>query len=225
MIFKTKNKIREFIYERYNISFSKSGDDIQLMKLINNNLPGAYVDIGSWHPVKASNTYYFYVRGWRGICIDPNPELLSLYEKFRPNDNFINAGVGNSKNSLVYYMMEESSMNTFSKDFIMKHELESKIKKQISVPLYSLKEILDINLGKNDRLDFFDIDVEGFDLEVLKSNDWVKYRPKVIVIESDISIKEDIGSEIVKYLEIQNYRLIGKSIINGNLGNLFLISN
>lgn len=225
MIFKTKNKIREFIYNRYNISFSKSGDDIQLMKLINNNVPGAYVDIGSWHPIKASNTYYFYVRGWKGICIDPNPELTALYKQFRPKDNFINAGIGNKENSLVYYMLEESSMNTCSKDFIIKRELESKIIKQINVPLYSLKEILDKNLGKNNRLDFFDIDVEGLDLDVLKSNDWNKYRPKVIVIETDISIHDDINSEIVKYLEIQNYRLIGKSVINGNLGNLFLISN
>lgn len=220
-----KNRIREKIYKRYNISFSKTGDDIQLMKLINNSMPGAYVDIGSWHPVKASNTYYFYVRGWKGISIDPNPELQTLYKQLRPNDNFINAGIGISTTSLEYFMLEESSMNTFSQDFIVKHQLESKIIKQISVPLYSLEEILDKNLGKNDRLDFFDIDVEGLDLDVLKSNDWNKYRPKVIVIETDISIQDDINSEIVKYLEIQNYRLIGKSIINGNLGNLFLISN
>jgi hypothetical protein len=91
--------------------------------------------------------------------------------------------------------------------------------------MYSLKEILDSNLEENDRLDFFDIDVEGFDLEVLKSNDWNRYRPKVIIIESDFSIKIDIYSEVVTYLELQNYRLIGKSIINGDLGNLFLIEN
>lgn len=220
-----KNRIKEFIYNRYNISFSKSGDDIQLMKLINNRVPGAYVDIGCWHPVKASNSYYFYVRGWKGICIDPNPELKVLYDKFRSKDNFINAGIGESGTSLEYFMLEESSMNTFSKDFLEKHQLESKIIKKIEVPLYSLKEILDVNLDKKERLDFFDIDVEGFDLEVLKTNDWDVYRPKVIVIESDISLKNDICSEIVKYLELKNYRLIGKSIINGDLGNLFLISN
>ena len=220
-----KNIIREFIYNRYNISFSKAGDDIQLMKLINNRVPGAYVDVGCWHPVKSSNSYYFYVRGWKGICIDPNPELKVLYDKYRPKDNFINAGIGESGTSLDYFMLQESSMNTFSKDFLEKHNLESKIVKKIDVPLYSLKEILDVNLFEKERLDFFDIDVEGFDLEVLKTNDWVKYRPKVIVIESDISLNEDLSSEIVKYLELQNYRLIGKSIINGDLGNLFLISN
>ncbi len=122
-------------------------------------------------------------------------------------------------------MLKESSMNTFSEDFIIKHQLENKITNKITIPLYSLKEILDTNLDKNDRLDFFDIDVEGFDLEVLKTNDWDVYRPKVIVIESDISLQQDLSSEIVNYLELQNYRLIGKSVINGDLGNLFLISN
>lgn len=220
-----KNRIREFIYNRYNISFSKSGDDIQLMKLINNREPGAYVDVGCWHPVKASNSYYFYVRGWKGICIDPNPELKPLFDKLRHRDNFINAGIGVSGTSLEYFMLEESSMNTFSKDFLKKHDLESKIIKKIDIPLYSLKEILDTNLDKKDRLDFFDIDVEGFDLEVLKTNDWNIYRPKIIIIESDMSLKNDIRSDIVSYLELQDYRLVGKSIINGDLGNLFLISN
>ncbi len=126
-----KNRIKEFIYNRYNISFSKSGDDIQLMKLINNNIPGVYVDIGCWHPVKASNTYYFYVRGWKGICIDPNPELKILYDKFRPKDNFINAAIGESGTSLEYFMLKESSMNTFSRNFLTKHQLESDIKNKL----------------------------------------------------------------------------------------------
>lgn len=54
-----KNKIRELIFKRYNISFSNSGNDIQLFKLINSTSPGVYVDIGCWHPIKASNTYFF----------------------------------------------------------------------------------------------------------------------------------------------------------------------
>ena len=217
-------KIKRYIRRRYNISFSKSGDDIQLMKLINNNQPGTYVDIGCWHPIKASNTYYFHLRKWKGLCIDPNPDLKPLYAKYRPSDNFINVGLGHSNSTLKYYMFEESSMNTFSNEFVNKHKLHTQIKKIKSIPIYSLKEILDKNLNKNDRLDFFDIDVEGFDLEVLKSNDWNLYRPKVITVETDVSIKKDISSELVKYLESQNYRLIGKSNINGDLGNLYFIS-
>ncbi|WP_181855243.1 FkbM family methyltransferase [Winogradskyella sp. KYW1333] len=219
-----KQHIRERLYKRYNISFSKSGDDIQLHKLIKAKSPGIYVDIGCWHPTKASNTYYFYLRGWKGLCIDPNPELKELYNKTRPNDSFLNFGVGNSED-LEYYMLEEphSSMNTLNLDFLKKHNLTNKIKKTIIVPTYSLRQILDESLTPNDRLDFFDVDVEGFDLEVLKTNDWNKYRPKVIIVESDMLLKKDITSPIVKYLESKNYKFIGKSIIMGDLGNLFLI--
>lgn len=224
-----KKKVKDFLNDllgaKLNISFARSGDDVQLMKLINNSKPGVYVDIGSWHPKIASNTYYFYLRNWKGICVDPNPKLKEEYNSLRPKDIFINAGVGTAAGNLEYYMFSESSMNTFSLDFIQKNKLESKIVNTLKVPVLSLKEILDKQISPSDRLDFFDIDVEGFDLDVLKSNDWELYKPKIIVIESDLSIEMDIESDIVTYLKSVNYRLLGKSIIKGNLGNLFLIKN
>lgn len=224
-----KKKVKDFLNDllgaKLNISFARSGDDVQLMKLINNSKPGVYVDIGSWHPKIASNTYYFYLRNWKGICVDPNPKLKEEYNSLRPKDIFINAGVGTATGNLEYYMFSESSMNTFSLDFIQKNKLESKIVNTLKVPVLSLKEILDKQISPSDRLDFFDIDVEGFDLDVLKSNDWELYKPKIIVIESDLSIEMDIESDIVTYLKSVNYRLLGKSIIKGNLGNLFLIKN
>lgn len=60
---------------------------------------------------------------------------------------------------------------------------------------------------------------------MLKSNDWKKYRPKIIVVETEDSIKNDLNSEMVAYLEAQDYSLIGKSVMDGTLGNLFLINN
>lgn len=218
-----KSWLKNILYKRLNVSFSKSGDDIQLYKLISNDTPGVYVDVGCWHPVKASNTYFFYHRGWKGICIDPNPELIELYQKMRPKDVFVNAGISHSETPMDYYMLKESSMNTFNHDFLVKHQLDSQILNTFKVPMYSLKSVLDKELKAGDRLDFFDIDVEGFDLEVLKTNDWEKYRPKVIVVESDLALHHDLNSDMVHYLEGVQYKLIGKSIIKGDLGNLFLI--
>lgn len=88
-----------------------------------------------------------------------------------------------------------------------------------------LAEILGRQLGSNDRLDFFDIDVEGRDLEVIRSNDWKEFRPRVVLIKTNLSFKEEVGSEISEYLFQQDYKLIGKSVINGNLGNLFFITS
>jgi FkbM family methyltransferase len=221
-----KSKIKNLINKRFNVSFSKSGDDIQLYKLINNNTPGVYVDIGCWDPIKASNTYFFYLRGWKGICIDPNPELVEMYKSTRPSDIFINTAISRQSKQYKYYMLNDhySSMNTMDYDFILKNNIEKEIKSVIPVKKMDLKDVLSQNLLPGDRLDFFDIDVEGLDLDVLETNDWQKYRPKYIIIETDFNIKIDVNSDITKFLESVNYELIGKSIINGDLGNLFFVN-
>lgn len=217
-----KDRIKEIIYKKFNVSFSKSGEDIQLKKLINRESKGIYVDIGCWHPIKASNTYFFSLRGWKGICIDPNPELKQLFSKYRKNDYFVNCGVGNAKGQLKYYKMSDyhSSMNTLDYNFIVENNLENEIKEIIEVPIFRLSEILDRYID-NEEIDFFDVDVEGYDLEVLKTNDWDKYRPKIILVESNLSIEDELNSEMHKYLLNLNYSLLGKSIISRNLGNLY----
>lgn len=219
------HKIRSLIYKKYQVSFSKSGDDIQLMKLIQATTPGAYVDVGCWHPQKASNTYYFYLRGWKGICIDPNPELQRIYQRFRPTDIFENCAIGENAQPMDYYLLHDpySSMNTLNRSFIEKHQLVNQIKAVKSIPVYSLASVLAKHLKESDRLDFFDIDVEGYDLEVLQTNDWSLYRPKIVVIETDTPLQSDLQSPISTYLEHQNYRLLAKSVMQQDLGNLFYI--
>lgn len=218
-----KRIIKRLINKRFNVSFSKAGDDIQLYKLINNPKPGVYVDVGCWHPTKASNTYYFYLRNWKGICIDPNPELVTLFNDLRPKDNLITSAISDIDGVSKYYKLSEpySSMNTMDYEFIKNNGIVNQIKAKIVVPTIRLDNVLNQNLNKLDRLDFFDIDVEGLDLKVLKTNDWEVYRPQYIMVESDMNIKLDIDSDITKYLESVNYFLIGKSIMNNNLGNVF----
>lgn len=213
------------INKRYKVSFSKSGDDILLHKLINEYSPGLYLDIGSWKPIEASNTYFFYLRGWKGICVDPNPELIEKYKKVRPKDLFLNTAIGSDEGLIKYYMLNDkfSSMNSFDLSFIKDHQIESEIKEVHDIAMTSIESILDEHMSKNDRLDFFDIDVEGYDLNVLQTNNWKKYRPKLIAIESDVSIDEDINSEITNYLSSVNYKLIAKTVMNKDLGNLFFI--
>jgi FkbM family methyltransferase len=220
------HRLKEIIYRRYDISFSRTGDDVQLSKLVNFATPGVYIDIGCWHPVKASNTYRFYVRGWKGICIDPNPQLIDLYKKYRPKDTFLNVGVGNDVSTeLIYYLLENeySSMNTVDYDFLVKNKIEDKIEKRLAVPIKPLEKILDENVKEDEKLGFFDVDVEGFDLQVLKSNNWERYRPKVVMVESALTLKDDMNSDISLYLEGVGYRIIAKSAVHKHLGNLFFI--
>ena len=221
-------RLKEIIYRRYNISFSVSGDDMFIKKLINNSKPGVYVDIGCWDPIKVSNSSYFSLRKWKGICIDPNPELITVYRKIRPNDIFINKVIGSSSGKKIkYYMLEshKSDMNTFDYDFLLKNGLADKIKNVVDIPIIRLDTLLSEYLSENDRIDFFDIDAEGCDLDVISTNDWNKYRPKVVIIESHSSLKNDLNSEVSKFLETKKYLLVGKTINHGDSGNLFFLDN
>ena len=74
-------------------SFSSDGEDVVLMKYLSRIKKGYYIDIGSHHPVKHSNTFLFYLLGWKGVCIDPLPNLKTKYKFFRRRDKFVNAGI------------------------------------------------------------------------------------------------------------------------------------
>jgi FkbM family methyltransferase len=220
------HRLKEIIYKRYDISFSRTGDDVQLNKLVNFVDPGVFVDVGCWHPIKASNTYRFYLRGWRGICIDPNPEIKKLFAKFRPTDTFLNCGVGDGEmNDLTYYQLEEaySSMNTVDYRFLQKNGIVDKIEKEYRIPIFSLEEILDQHLSDGDNLGFFDVDVEGYDLQVLQTNNWERYRPKIIMVETDLTLPSDLKSDVTKYLRSVGYEIIAKSAVHWNLGNVFFM--
>jgi len=77
----------------------------------------------------------------------------------------------------------------------------------------TLEEILDNYLPTNQEIDFLSIDVEGLDFMVLQSNNFEKYKPKVILIEilgSSLSDLDD--NEITKYLKQYNYSIYAKAI-------------
>jgi hypothetical protein len=61
------------------------------------------------------------------------------------------------------------------------------------IPVLSLSAIFSENFkSQSISIDFLSVDTEGFDMEVLKSNDWNKFRPKAIVLET-LEYKKDGG--------------------------------
>src|SRR5262249_12218807 len=76
----------------------------------------------------------------------------------------------------------------------------------------TLAEVLDRHLEPNQEIDFLSIDVEGLDLEVLKSNDWGKYRPYCVLVEcTDHSLEKIEQNQVYNYLKERNYGLFAKT--------------
>ena len=57
------------------VTYAQNREDLYLYALLGDG-PGFYVDVGANHPTFHSVTKFFYDRGWNGINIEPNTELV-----------------------------------------------------------------------------------------------------------------------------------------------------
>lgn len=174
-------------------SFSNDGEDFILFKYLAKIKKGNYVDLGSHHPVKGSNTFLFYLLGWRGICVDPIPSLKNKYKFFRKSDKFINSGVvgSNSENQnklKFYYYKNHTDNSTF--DYNRVKELKKKFGREPSsityVPKINVNEIIYSNkecLIDHEELYLLNLDIEGFEINILNDFFSCNIYPWVVCVE------------------------------------------
>jgi FkbM family methyltransferase len=184
-----KNKISMQIIRN---SYSQKGEDLVIERLLHNPKSGFYVDVGAHDPDRFSNTKRFYKKGWSGINIEPDKNSYNKFLAKRSRDINLNMGIGNKASNQTFYKFIPSALSTFSKKTALSYEnqgykLVKKSKNKISTLSNIFSQYLD---GKN--IDFMSIDVEGLDLQVLKGNNWSKFKPKLICIES---VDHDISGE------------------------------
>ena len=178
-------------------SYSQCGEDYFITKFFTKQKKGTYLDIGAFNPIKYSNTYLLYKMGWTGINIDLNQTSIDLFNIVRSKDINICAAISD-KEEIVKVNIENifSPLNTISLNRSKK--LNSKSIKENSYFVKSQK----INKIVKNKFDFLNIDIEGFDIKVLKSIKLNFYKPKLICIEILNSKK---FYSLKKYLNKQNY--------------------
>lgn len=170
---------------------------------------GSYVDIGAGWPVRGSNTYFLYKMGWQGITVDPISQNVLLQKIFRPRDTQVKALLGVSPGFVDFYRFEPYEYST--SNYNVAREIISENKAiQLSVDHFEIKRLDSFRL-KASPLDpvFLSIDVEGKDFEVLESNDWDEFRPRVICIETWSNHAED-ERKIKSLLQHVGYILVKK---------------
>lgn len=198
------------------ISWSQEGEDQILRRIFEHQSSGFYVDIGAHHPKRFSNTYLFYRKGWTGINVDAMPGSMKAFKKMRPRDINLEFAVGSKEIELDYYVFNETALNGFSSELSHKRQSDEsnyKVVEVMKIKMKPLSKILEEYLPSGQVIDFLSIDVEGLDLDVLVSNDWQRYRPKLVLVEVlGSSLRELIDSEIGKFMESLNYSVYAKSI-------------
>jgi FkbM family methyltransferase len=219
------HKLELAMFEDWPVNYyGQYGEDVLLRLFFDfeEGYKGFYVDIGAYHPVEFSNTKYFYDHGWCGINIDANPVSIKEFNKIRERDINIESGVSDEQSELEYYYFGETSMlNSFSKEQAKAFEkkFNTTIKEIKKIKVRSINDILEENFppatGEGVHIDFITLDVEGFEMNVLKSFDFSKYAPDFFLVE-DLgykTFKKFKTSPLYILLKDNGYVAVGKTSI------------
>jgi FkbM family methyltransferase len=211
-----KRKLKKNLpaYKHAKTSYSQEGEDMIINRFFELKKKGFYVDVGAHHPFRFSNTAFFYKKGWTGINIDPLPTAVPFFKKYRKRDINIQKGISLKKEQLLYYAFDEPAYNTFNEDKANEY-LNAKlvtVVQKIKIDTVPLRSVLDEHLAPGTTIDFLTIDTEGLEMEVLRSNDWEKYQPTIIILESHIiEIEKYLNSALDLFMKDLGYTLVAKS--------------
>jgi len=165
--------------------YSQYGEDKEIAKFFENKKKGTYFDIGCFHPIKYSNTYFLFKRGWNGTNIDVNKASIDLFNIARPKDKNICAAISNSSIETNLFVddilgpVNTIDENTYkkSKEYFFK---DLKIKKIKTAKIYEL--IPEESLLK--KTDFLNIDAEGSDYKIISQIDLKNSNIQLVAIET-----------------------------------------
>ena len=125
------------------------------------------MDIGANHPIFGSNTFYFYLRGGHGICVEPNSDFEKIHRKTRPHDTFICSAVTNRYEKRVSFHKSASSTDSFA-SFEDKDSDPSSFVNNLHI-----NDIL--SRISHAKIDFLSLETETMDAEILEAINFSKF--------------------------------------------------
>jgi FkbM family methyltransferase len=202
-------------------SYAQQGEDLIVAEIFKKHLGIArpsYADIGAHEPIFDNNTYYFYERGSRGLLVEPNPFYADKLREARPGDAVLEAGIGPTGKDTVadYYVFRgDGQLNTFSKaqaDAVLARHGAQALDHVAQVRLVNVNEALADHFPAGGP-DFLSIDTEGLDLDILRSLDFGRFRPKVVCAETS-KMDGTVDGDILALMESRGYAVRGGTFVN-----------
>ena len=163
------------------ISYAQNMEDVILARVFREQATGFYVDIGAMDPMEDSVTKHFYDAGWSGINVEPNPQFYARLNAARPRDCNLRCCVSDAVETLTFHAFEGAGISSLDPAIAQHFEALNFQGQKLEVQTMTLADVL---AGAPVPVDFLKVDVEGWELPVLRSNDWSLYRPAVILVEA-----------------------------------------
>jgi FkbM family methyltransferase len=166
------------------MSYAQRFEDFHLWRCFGEQASGFYVDVGAGHPVYDNVSFAFYLAGWRGICVEPNPALSALSRAVRPRDHHHQVLCGVAEGETTFYMQREfHGLSTGVAGVAQTAAREvGRTPEEVTLPVTTVKALCE--RYEPAEVDFLKVDVEGAEAAVLSGTDWQRFRPKVVVVEA-----------------------------------------
>jgi FkbM family methyltransferase len=165
---------------------------------------GVFVDVGANHPTRTSLTAFLEQQGWRGVLVEPNPELCLLLRDQRPRSQTFQTAVGNAAmTGEMDLLLGVSDLHST----LVPRNGDPLSGRSVRLTVRTLNDVLaEANV---ERIDFLSLDIEGLELEALQGLNLKKYSPQLILIE-------DKHHTFKKYFHLRRhgYRLVRRTDLN-----------
>jgi FkbM family methyltransferase len=179
------------------------------------NKVGVMVEVGCADPIIYSMSKLFRDKGWRCIGVEPNPFFTNKH-RMLGNEVYEYAVSTQNATDVDFFMVNDyghghtMTYESFSalkihEGYIEKHSMPQNIE-VIKVKTKTLQDILEQD-AKIDHIDFLSVDVEGYELDVIRSLDLTKYKPSVIVLENYLydanynTFMQELGYALIQTIE------------------------
>jgi FkbM family methyltransferase len=166
------------------LSYAQNLEDVHLNLLFSDVERGIYVDVGGGHPIADNVTLHAYLKGWRGLVVEPQAALAAAHSALRPRDVVVSCLAGKAQGSATFHMVD--GLHGLSSSMPANAERARQMGAATRVETKAVERLSDLidraQLGPT--LHVLKIDVEGAEADVIAGLDFERHRPQVIVVEA-----------------------------------------
>ena len=166
------------------VSYAQNFEDVMLWRALGHVERGFYIDVGAQSPDLDSVTRAFSDAGWRGINVEPHPAYFADLLNRRPHDVNLQCALGERPGSATISLVGATGLSTLDPSIAGRYLDDGYLIERIEVSVETLNSVWTKHVPLGQPVHFLKVDVEGFELQVLRGNDWAQHRPWVVVVEA-----------------------------------------